>query len=157
MTLPKQYRDKNPNSAYGRKSIRKLLSIQGGKNENENVKKEARSQGWNGVNINSAYTHLSFIVNDDITRKRKEFLEEKAINDMVKKHDNKSKKSLYSFKKYFQKRLDKNQKVIKSKGDWGGQKALAALKMLREKGGRYKLTMKLVQPITDQELSLIHI
>jgi len=62
-TIPKELRTPNFKSGYGKQKIRKYFNIKGGKNEAENVKKEARSQGWEGKNVRTAYRHLACVVN----------------------------------------------------------------------------------------------
>ena len=60
--IPKDLRTPNFKSGYGKAKIRKYFNIIGGKNESNNVKKEAKSQGWEGKTLRTAYRHLGFVV-----------------------------------------------------------------------------------------------
>lgn len=67
----------NPMVQYGRRRIRKLMSIRGGKNENKNVISTARKRGYTGDNINTAYVYLSNIINKKILNiLKKQLIEE---------------------------------------------------------------------------------
>lgn len=75
--LPKNLITPNPKSAYGKKNIRRQFEIKGGKNERKNVLIVAKSQGYNGNRIDSAYRYLRDVLDVVLEGEREEFREAK--------------------------------------------------------------------------------
>ena len=81
--LPKNLITPNPKTAYGRTKIRRLLKLKGGTKERNIVLNEARSQGYEGNRLDSAYKHLAFALDMILSRERDEFRQRQRRDEQI--------------------------------------------------------------------------